>query len=116
MAEIGKLFAYADDMASTLLNKKHALVVVAEFKHLEKDNLTMHVGKTKFLTSDNQIMEAAVETGIDTVKSFKYLGVEIHLDKEDTINAAIKRCRKFSNSSLAKIKNMECSREERVVI
>lgn len=32
-------------------------------------------------------MEAAVEIRVEAVKSFKYLGVEIHLRKEDTVKA-----------------------------
>ena len=41
----------------------------------------MHLGKTKFLTGNEEIIEAAVEIGVEAVKSFKHLGVEIHLGK-----------------------------------
>ena len=81
MTEIRNLFAYAGDLASTLLNKQHALEVMTQFNGLERDNLTMHLGKTKFLTGNEKIIEEAVEIGVEAVKSFKYLGVEIYLGK-----------------------------------
>ena len=81
MTETSNLFAYADDLASTLLNKQHALEVMSQFNGLERGNLTMHLGKTKFLTGNEEIIEAAVEIGVEAVKSFKHLGVEIHLGK-----------------------------------
>lgn len=34
MAETGKLFAYADDLGSTLLSKKHACEVMSEYRNL----------------------------------------------------------------------------------
>lgn len=86
---------------------------MTEFKSLEKDNLVIHLGKTKFLTDDKNISEAAKELNVEAVQSFKYLGVEINLNKQDTINAAVKRCRKYNNASMTKIKNLECSRDEK---
>ena len=46
-------------------------------------------------------MEAAEEVGVEAVKSFKYLGVEICISKDDTIKAVVKRCTRYSKSSLA---------------
>lgn len=91
MTETGNLFAYADDLASTFLNQTHTIEVMTEFKYLEKDNLTIHIGKTKFLTADEGITEAAAEVEVGAVKSFKYLKVEIHMGKDYTIKAAVKR-------------------------
>ena len=61
----------------------------------------MHMAKTKILTEDKNIVEAAEEVGVEAVKSFKYLGVEICISKENTIKAAVKRCTRYSNGSLA---------------
>ena len=63
---------------------------MSEFKGLERENLMFHILKTKFLTGFTEIKEAAFEIGVEAVNSFKYLGVEIHLSKTDTIKAAIK--------------------------
>ncbi len=112
MIGTGNLFAYADDLASTLFNKSYALEVMSEFKGLERENLTIHIPKAKFLAGVTGIKEAAVEIGVEAVDSFKYLGVEIHLSKEDTIKAAIKKCDRFSKASVAQIKNLVCSRED----
>ena len=43
------------------------------------------------MTADEGITEAAVEVEVGAVKSFKYLKVEIHMGKDDTIKAAVKR-------------------------
>lgn len=67
MADTSNLFAYANDLGSTLLGKKHALEVMTEFSKLQKNQLTMHMGKTKFLSADKDIVEAAAEVGVESV-------------------------------------------------
>ncbi len=81
------MFAYAENLASTLLSKAYAV----------------EVSQTKFITGDNKITKAAAEIGVEAVKLFNYLGVKIYLLAE-TVKAVIKRCDKFSNASVAQIK------------
>jgi len=54
--------------------------------------------------------------GIKAVKNFYYLRVEICIYTEDTVKAALSRCKRYTSSTVTKIKNISCSREERLIV
>ena len=71
------LFAYADDLATTLKNKAHAKEIMVAMDSLKSEKLFVNMSKTELLTADVGIEEAAAEMGIKAVKKFCYLRVEI---------------------------------------
>lgn len=116
MTVTGNLFAYADDLAATLLKKSHTIEVLGEIDSLKRDNPVIFWTKSKILTEEAGVTEACKEIGVEVVKAFRYLGVDICINEEDTVNAALKRCKRYSYSNMAKIKNITCTREERAII
>ena len=59
------MFAYAENLASTILSKAYAVEVISEFRGLEKENLVINISQTKFITGDNKITKAAAEIGVE---------------------------------------------------
>ena len=61
------LFAYADDLATTLKNKAHAKEIMVAMDSLKSEKLFVNMSKTELLTADVGIEEAAAEMEIKAV-------------------------------------------------